>query len=352
MFSFRTTPIADQPDRTLLEGRVACFCTPNCWDSATQTYLYDIFRRRGNLVRLFTPSGAELDPAAGHIDFGAGDLEGLDAVVVEIQDVGSRYFGYTRDVLRLLSFRARMEEGPSVYIVDHINPAGRVVEGTIPVLEPDSWTPRVAHRHGLTLAELCNLWYGEIGAQFPLHIISALAAGVGKDLLPWTIPPAPDMPGLFSCDMYSGGALWIATSISAGLGTSRPYEYIGAPFLSNSSIPPSPQGVLMRPCSFTPSAGKYVGQVCNGYQIILLPGAQYHSLLHTLQLMRWFADRDSRFEITQELLDRIDDPVISEYLYGRITFDIVQEHVKLEEQKWIRKAKRYVLYEDLPYRMK
>ena len=146
--------------------------------------------------------------------------------------------------------------------------------------------------------------------------------------------------------------LWSATAITAGLGTPRPYEYIGAPFVSNSSIPPSPQGVLMRPCSFTPASGKYAGEVCYGYQIILLPGAQYHSLLHTLQLMRWFADRDSRFEITQELLGRINDPVISEFLRGGITFDIVQEHVKLEEQKWIRKAKRYLLYGDTPYRIK
>lgn len=352
MFSFRTTPIAEQLDRSLQDGRVACFCTPNCWDSSTQSYLPDIFRARGNLVKVFGPSGAEMDPAARHIDFGAEELEGLDAVVVEIQDVGSRYFPYTRDVLRLLSFRARMEEGPSVYIVDHINPAGRVVEGTIPVLEPDSWTPKVAHRHGLTLAELCTLWYDEIGAKFPLHIISALAGGVGKDLLPWTIAPSPDIPGLFTCDLYSGGALWTASSITPGIGTPRPYEYIGAPFLSNNAIPPSPQGVLMRPCSFTPSFGKYAGEVCNGYQIILLPGAQYHSLLHTVQLMRWIAGRDSRFEITPELLERIDDPVITEYLRGQITFDIVQEHVKLEEQKWIRKAKRYLLYEDAPYRIK
>ena len=290
MFSFRTTAIGEQADKGLSEGRVACFCTPSCWDSTSQTYLYDLFRARGNLVRIFGPAGAEFGSASAHIDFSAEELEGLDAVVVEIQDVGSRYYGYTRDVLRLLSFRARMEEGPSIYIIDHINPAGRVVEGTIPVLEPDSWTPRVAHRHGLTLGELCNLWYSEIDARFPLHIISALATGVGKDLLPWTIAPSPDMPGLFSCDFYSGGGLWSATSITAGLGTPRPYEYIGAPFVSNASIPPSPQGVLMRPCSFTPSEGLYAGEVCKGYQIILLPGAQYHSFLHTVQLILTYVE--------------------------------------------------------------
>ncbi len=352
MFSFRTTSISEQLDKGLTEGRVACLCTPGCWDAATGEYLTDIFRSRGNLVKLFGPAAPEFSPESGHIDFSSEDLEGLDAVVVEIQDVGSRYFPYTRDVLRLLSFRARMEEGPSIYIIDHINPAGRVVEGTIPVLEPDLWTPKVAHRHGLTLGELCNLYCSEIGARFPLHIISALCSEVGKDLLPWTISPSPDFPGLFSCQMYSGGGLWTATSITPGIGTPRPYEYIGSPFLSNSAVPPSPPGVLMRPCSFTPSYGLYAGKECNGYQIIMLPGAQYHSLLHTVQLMRWFADRDSRFEITSDLLERIDDPVIAEYLKGGITFDIVQEHVKSEEQKWIRKAKRFLLYEDSPYRIK
>lgn len=350
MFSFRTTAIGEQPDRGLIEGRVACFCTQNSWDSASQTYLSDIFRSRGNLVREFAPS--QDGPAAGHIDFDAEDLEGLDAVVVEIQDVGVRYFNYTRDVMRLLSARARMEEGPSIYIVDHINPAGRVVEGTIPVLDPGPWIPRVTHRHGLTLGELCYLWCEETDAHIPLHVISALTSEAGRELLPWAIPPSPDIPGMFTCDMYSGGALWTETNITPGLGTTRPYECIGAPYIGNSAVPPSPQGVLMRPCSFVPAQGLYSEELCHGYQIILLPGVQYHSLLHTLQLMRWFADRYSMFEITPALLGKVADPVISEFLRGGITFDVVQEHVKLEEQKWIRKARRFLLYDNSPFRIK
>ena len=82
MFSFRTTPIGEQLDRSLQEGRVACFCTQNCWDPSSGRYLYDIFRERGNLVRLLQPSGSELSPETKHIDFRAGDLEGADAVVV------------------------------------------------------------------------------------------------------------------------------------------------------------------------------------------------------------------------------------------------------------------------------
>ncbi|MBO4606036.1 MAG: DUF1343 domain-containing protein [Bacteroidales bacterium] len=354
MFSFRTTPIEEQLDRGLLQGRVGCFCTQNCFDTATGRYLYDIFKQRGNLVKLFQPEGAELTPGTNHIEFSQEDLEGLDALVVEIQDVGSRYFNFTRDVMRLLSTRARMEEGPSIYIVDHFNPAGRSVEGTIPAIDADIWTPRVAHRHGLTLGELCSLYVDEIGAKFPLHVISAATNRSWSDIMPWTIAPSSDLPGLFSVYMYSGGGLWNNTTLTPAIGTARPYEYIGAPWLRPDSVaaPPCPEGVIMRPCSFTPSAGRYSGEKCLGYQIILKPEARYHSLLHTLELMRYFAEHYSQFEMLPQLHVKVADPVISEYLRGGITFDIVQEHVKAEEQKWIRKAKRYLLYDDPPIRIK
>ena len=354
MFSFRTTPIEDQLDRALRDGRVGCFCTQNCWDPARGRYLWDVFSSRGNLAKVFSPLASELTPGTNHIEFSAGEMETLDAVVVEIQDVGTRYFNYTRDVCRLLSWRARMEEGPAIYVVDHINPAGRVVEGTIPAIDPGLWVPKAAHRHGLTLGELCCLYCEQIGANFPLHIISARCSEVGKNLLPWTIAPASDIPGMFTCEMYPGGGLWNGTTISPGIGTTRPYEYFGAPFIKSADVSflPTPSGVMMRPCSFTPSAGLYEGERCFGYQIMLQPGAQYHSLLHTLLLMRHFAERYSEFEMHDDLWKKVADPVIEEYLRGDLTFDVVQEHVKAEEQKWIRKARRFLLYDNAPYRIK
>ena len=109
MFSFRTTPIEEQLDRGLLQGRVGCFCTQNCFDTSTGKYLYDIFRERGNLVRLFQPAGTELTPGTNHIEFSQEDLEGLDALVVEIQDVGVRYFNYTKDVMHLMDMLALLQ---------------------------------------------------------------------------------------------------------------------------------------------------------------------------------------------------------------------------------------------------
>jgi uncharacterized protein YbbC (DUF1343 family) len=362
MFSFRTTRLEDQLDKALIDGKVACFCTQNCWDTATGRYMPDIFKDRGNLARVFSPSDAEMSPDTEHIPFRREDLEGLNAVVVEIQDVGARYFNYTRDVFRLMTMLLEMEKDsdmdypdvPSLYIVDHDNPAGRVVEGTIPVVDNEPWVPKIAHRHGLTLGELCHLYYNEIGARFPLHIISARATDINRLLMPWTIAPASDIPGMFTCYMYSGGGLWNGTNITPGIGTARPYEYFGAPFIVPGAFdaPPVPEGAMLRPCTFRPAAGLYRKEKCFGYQIILEPGAEYHSLLHTIQLIRYFKDRYSQFALRDDFFTKLADPVIAEYIKGSITFDIVQEHVKLEEQKWIRKAKRYMLYGEQPYRIK
>lgn len=355
MFSFRTTSLEEQMDRALRQGSVGCFCTQNCWDTEHGRYMYDIFRERGNLKTIFTPRDTELTPQTNHIEFSLDELSGLNAVVVEIQDVGVRYFNYTKDVLRLMEVLKEMgDDAPALYIVDHINPAGRVVEGTMPSMTVEPYVAKVAHRHGLTLGELVNLYYHEIGAKFAIHVISALATESNKQLMPWTIAPASDIPGLFTCDMYSGGGLWNNTNITPGIGTARPYEYIGAPFVKTADNEPVPvaEGVLLRPCSFTPSCGKYEGKKCYGYQILLEPGVEYHSLLHTLQLMRYFKDRYEEFKLEDSFEAKVSDQVIIDFINGSVPYEDLKEHIKVEEQKWIRKAKKFLLYEDQPYRIK
>lgn len=355
MFSFRTTSLEEQLDKALLEGRVGCFCTQNCWDTDHGRYMYDIFHQRGNLEKIFTPRDTELTPLTNHIEFSVDDIKGLNAVVVEFQDVGSRYFNYTKDLFHLMDvLKSMKDEAPSLYIVDHINPAGRVVEGTMPSSVLEEHVPKVAHRHGLTLGELANLYQSEIGAKFPLHVISALASSTNKQLMPWTIAPASDIPGLFTCDVYSGGGLWNNTNISPAIGTSRPYEYIGAPFIktAHKENVPVVDGVMLRPCSFTPSCGRYEGKKCFGYQIMLEPGVEYHSLMHTLQLMRYFKERYPEFRLEDGFDAKLSDQMLLDYIEGRVSLEEMKEHVKVEEQKWIRKAKKFTLYEDMPYRIK
>ena len=360
MFSFRTTPLQEQLDKALTEGRVGCFCTQNCWDTASGEYMYDIFRRRGNLQTVFSPRDTELTPLTNHIEFSIDELKGLNAVVVEIQDVGVRYFNYTKDVMALVETLKDMgDEAPSLYIVDHINPAGRVVEGSMPLCDSEPHTPKVPHRHGLTLGELVLLYYSEIGAKFPLHIISANASDSTRSLLPWAIAPCSDIPGMFTCDMYSGGGLWNNTNVSPGIGTARPYEYIGAPFIKTASAssqsvipPPVAEGVLLRPCSFTPACGRYEGKKCYGYQILLQSGTEYHSFLHTVYLMRYMKQTFPDFVLDEGFSTKLSDPVVLSCILGETDPLEMREHVKTEEQKWIRKAKKFLLYDDQPYRVK
>ena len=354
MFSFRTTPLEDQLDRALLDGKVGCFCTQNCWDVSGRGYMYEIFRKRGNLAALMAPKGAEPGLNGSWTAPAPQVLEKLSAVVVEIQDNGARYCAQSAEVFALMDMLAGMgPDAPALYIVDHVNPVGRFVEGSMPSGPCDASVLRVAHRHGLTLGELCNLYASESSYPFSLHVISCMATPSNRVLLPWTIAPSPEFSGMFTCNMYVGGALWEDTSVTPGLGTPRPYEYIGAPFIEpDMDSVPYPDGTVMRPCSFVPAAGKYVGEVCRGYQIILLPGAEYHSLLHTLHLVRYFRERYDRFTLGEGFFSRLADPVLKDYVDGKISFQDAREHVKAEEQKWIRKARRYALYDDPPVRMK
>lgn len=355
MFSFRTTSLGEQLDKSLQEGNVGCFCTQNCWDSLNKKYMYEIFAERGNLKEIFSPRDTELTPLTNHIVFEPAKLKGLDAVVVEIQDVGARYFNYTKDVFRLMDAINEMgEEAPSLYVVDHMNPAGRVIEGSLPSEQHEQYIPKAPHRHGLTLGELMNMYHHETGAKYALHVISALSEEANKKYMPWTIAPCSDIPGLFTCDMYSGGGLWNNTNISPGIGTARPYEYIGAPYIKTAFDPalPYPEGVHMRPCSFTPSVGRYEGRKCFGYQLIREPGLEYHSLMHTLRLARYFRENYPEFELEDSFHIKLSDPTLSEYVLGNLSYMDATEHMKVEEQKWIRKAKKFILYDNPPYRIK
>ena len=98
MFSFRTTSLEEQFDKALQEGKVGCFCTQNCWDTQRGRYMYDIFRERGNLQVIFMPRDTELTPHTNHVEFTKEDLQELNAVVVEIQDVGNSGGGCNDDI--------------------------------------------------------------------------------------------------------------------------------------------------------------------------------------------------------------------------------------------------------------
>jgi uncharacterized protein YbbC (DUF1343 family) len=391
MFSFRTTPLFEQPDLVLQRGRIGLLSNQAAWNPVTGMYRFEAWAEKGNLVKVLYPANgffgelADRAPGEPQPDYSGllpkdssvvfeplgeeirGEVfEGLDALVVELQDTGARYDQTSVLLHRLFACLHQENLSISLYLVDRNNPAGRSVEGT-PFRSKAVATEQVSglpHRHGLTLGELANLFYAELGAKFPLHIISAEASPASGVLMPWTIPPSPDVAGLFTCGFYSGTGLWSATNLSDGRGTCLPYEQVGAPFLdvlndynrehgySGWNDPEHPlydSAVLLRWTRFTPQTGAYAGRVCCGFQWLPVPGESYHALAHTLRMMRFFREVCPEFELEAGGLG---DPVLEDYVMGRVDWAALREHIKVEEQKWIRKAKRYQLYEEALWRIK
>ena len=179
-----------------------------------------------------------------------------------------------------------------IYIIDKPNPAGRQVEGTMLRAGYRSFIgiEGIIHRHGLTIGEMAYFLYNEINAKFPLHIISYKASQSSKDLMPWSIPPSPNFPGLFTAHFYSGQCLWEGTNISEGRGTTRPFEMFGAPFMdklisynrdngfvnwNDTNHPIYDSGAYIRWMKFIPVFHKFEDECCYGFQLLLNPNMQY-----------------------------------------------------------------------------
>ncbi|AGY53847.1 hypothetical protein BRDCF_p1220 [Bacteroidales bacterium CF] len=408
MFSFRTTSLLEQPDNVLRNGRLGILCNQVAWQPDKGEYLFETLYKRGRLKRVFTPEhglfgelqdqvtlddtevygklgleGCEFVSLYGtdenSLSASAAKLEDLDALIIELQDVGSRYYTFTTTVFNLFKVLKKHDLNLSIYIVDRMNPAGRQVEGTMLEKGYGSFIgiEGIPHRHGLTFGELTNLFYNEINAKFPLHIIAYTAEKVSKDLLPWSIPPSPNIPGLFTCHFYSGQVLWEGTNVSEGRGTTRPFEVFGAPFMSNlleynkkhgfsnwndSDNPISDPAVYIRWQKFIPTFHKYKGEVCTGFQLHPVPGEQYHALAHNLKIIRFVAENCPGFNFPDGVYERgndksaiellLGDKLLIDYVKGSSDWETVKEHIKVEEQKWIRKAKKFMLYEEQLYRCK
>ena len=85
---------------------------------------------------------------------------------------------------------------------------------------------------------------------------------------------------------------------------------------------------------------------------MLEPGTEYHSLLHTLQLIRYFKAKYPEFKLEDGFEAKVSDQTVMDFINGSVSFDDLREHIKVEEQKWIRKARKFILYDDQPYRIK
>lgn len=233
-------------------------------------------------------------------------LDGLDVLLVDLQDVGTRVYTFPW-TLRLV-LEACGEAGVRVLVLDRPNPlGGTLVEGnrlgagweSFVGLEP------VPMRHGLTLGELALWFRGERGVRCDVDVVPL--GGWRRDMLwgetgrPWVLP-SPNMPTPETAVVYPGTVLLEGTNASEGRGTTRPFEIVGGPWvdadelartLGHNDLP----GVTFRPLSFLPTFQKWAARPCGGVQLhVTEPGAfrPYRTGLALLAAL-WRLCRDAGF---------------------------------------------------------
>jgi len=273
-----------------------------------------------NLVRLFSPEhGMTNDVADGapvphgydpdtklevvslygdEIRPTSGMLADLDGMLVDLPDIGTRYYTYIWTMSHLLEVCAEVDL--PLWVLDRPNPIGgdlRSAEG--PLFDEsrcDSLVGRFAIpvRHCLTMGELARLWDREYGWNAKIEIVPAYG-WKRSDHQPSTklsfVPTSPAIPTYDSALLYPGTCLFEATNISIGRGTALPFQQIGAPWLDAARLRQrfmelQLPGIVSNTVSFTPRIGPYQGELCKGVQILitdhlaLRPVAMGFFLLH------------------------------------------------------------------------
>lgn len=251
-------------------------------------------------------------------------FEGIDVLVIDLQDVGTRVYTYSTTMG--LCLEASAAAGLKVAVLDRPNPiGGDCVEGC--VLEPEhrSFVGRygVPMRHGLTMAEYARFMVVETGLACDLEVIP-LQGWTRRMLfpqtgLPWVFP-SPNMPSWETALVYPGMVLFEGTNVSEGRGTTLPFLLFGAPFvdqealgrrLSQRHLP----GVALRPVTFEPVFDKWKGQLCRGFQIHVRDAARVKPFALGLELIQ------ALLEIHRDAFQWLPPPY--EYEWEKLPIDIL-----------------------------
>jgi len=240
-------------------------------------------------------------------------LGDVDAMVFDVQDVGSRYYTFVYTMLHVMQACAR--ERKRVVVLDRPNPlGGDEVEGNR--LDPEYRSFVGMHtlvvRHGMTTGELALLFREELALELDLHVVPM--KGWRRRMhfedtgLPWVLP-SPNMPTVDTAFVYPGGCLIEGTNLSEGRGTTRPFELVGAPWLDGVALARALErerlpGVRFRPVAFTPTFQKHAGLPCQGVQLHVTDRGRFTAFLTYLLLIHHarrqdpvrFAWRDPPYE--------------------------------------------------------
>jgi uncharacterized protein YbbC (DUF1343 family) len=275
-------------------------------------------------------------PAAIHSLYGTGveslrptkeQLAGLDALVIDLQDVGSRY--YTFQATMLYCLQVALPLGIRVFVLDRPNPiGGEVLEG--PALRKGYESFVGAHdlatRHGMTIGELAMLYERELSVEgAELRVIPCEGWKRGQYFdetgLPWVLP-SPNMPTLDTAIVYPGQCLIEGTNLSEGRGTTRPFEICGAPWLDGTKLARRMNdeklaGVKFRPIAFRPTFQKHAGNDCGGVQMHVTERSSFQPVRASLALLAAMRDMSGKhFAWRTEVYEFVKDPIAIDLLFG------------------------------------
>lgn len=303
--------ISDFPEK-VRGARIGVVCHPASVDAELRHAL-DLLQAAGaRIVAIFGPEhGARgeaqdmedvedisLDPRLGvpvHSLYGATfesltprpeQLAGLDALVIDLQDVGARYYTFVWTMA--LCMGAAGKVGVRVLVCDRPNPLdGLTTEGNLikPSFESFVGLHPVPNRHGLTPGEVARFVQRRRGVECELDIVSM--RGWRREMyfedtgLPW-VYPSPNMPTVDTALVYPGMCLVEATELSEGRGTCRPFEVAGAPGIDPEALAADLSrqnlaGCRFRPLYFRPKFQKHAGGTCGGVQIHITDRRQFDS---------------------------------------------------------------------------
>src|SRR5437868_6071845 len=204
-------------------------------------------------------------------------LKDLDAVVIDLQDAGVRFYSYESTMAYFLEAVAKA--GIEIYLLDRPNPINGVsVQGPMSEEAESFANPHpLPVRHGMTLAELAQLFNETKGIFAKLTVVPMQgwqrsqwfdATGV-----PW-VNPSPNLRSVTEAALYPGVALVEQTNVSVGRGTDTPFEVVGAPWISGEELSAylsrrKISGVTFTKTAFTPSSEIFAGKMCQGVKIEL-----------------------------------------------------------------------------------
>ena len=312
----------------------------------------NLLQKPSRSVPVFSLYGQSMRPTANQ-------LEGIDLLVYDMQDVGARYYTYISTLLHAME--AASDCGVGFIVTDRPNPITcTAVEG--PVLESGSESfvgiHRLPIRYGLTIGELAVLLKAERVPSCQLKVVwmQGYRRGLWYDEtgLPW-VPPSPNMPTLTTAVLYPGLCLFEGTNMSEGRGTTKPFEYIGAPWcdgerwaelLNNCQLP----GVRFRPVVFTPApvaeTTKHAKQACGGVAIHMTDRTQFRPIETALQMLSVLTTEYSdRFEFLPAQFDRLaGNSWLREALSNSESVDAIQARWVQELQTWRDNTTQYHAY--------